>query len=162
MYVARNHTATVTTKNILEFSCVHCNSRREALVIGVGQGKGHSPFMLDDAGAKSRAASEAEVSSRKNAEEILKLARCPNCHMRDERAVTWKKTKAVLAALASFGFMIGLGFGLDALKNSSFGIWIFAPLGVFAAGFVYWLESAKLANVDGRVAFLEDETLKRC
>lgn len=57
--------------------------------------------------------------------------------MRDERAITWKKTKTVMAGVGSFVALIALGLFVDALKNTSFALWIFGP-------------------------FLEDPSLKTC
>lgn len=162
MYVGRNHTATITTRNVLSFDCVHCRQRASAIVIGVGQGRGHSPFMLDDSGAKDRAASSAEVNSRENAEQLLKLARCPNCHERDEGAVRSRKLKTIFAAAVGFTFLLLMGIGLDAVKSSSHGLWIFGPVAVLFSAFFYRAESAKWANVDRRVEFIEDPSLKKC
>ena len=60
MYVGRRHTATIRAKRVMSFRCVHCGHRAKALVVGVGQGQGSSPYFLDESGAKERAISGGE------------------------------------------------------------------------------------------------------
>jgi hypothetical protein len=154
MYVGRKHTSTVTLKTVLPFRCASCAHEAQALVVGVGQGQGNSPYFLDESGAKERAASSADSAARENATLTLKLAACPKCGARDEAAVRAIKLKAVAGVVACLVLLPLLGVFIDSLRRTSFGFWIFVVCGVFAAWGVWRSQSWKWTTIDHRVAFL--------
>jgi hypothetical protein len=157
MYVGRRHTVTAQSKQVLPFQCRSCNHQAMALVVGVGQGQGNSPYMLDESGAKQRAADSSRRAADDNARLTLKLAVCPKCHRRDEDALRSLKTKAVATMVAMVVGLFLLGLFFDSLKNTGFGVWIFGVTGLFAAWFVWQKSSWKWTTIDNRVAFLPDK-----
>lgn len=154
MYVGRRHTSTVTLKRVLPFQCPHCAHAAKALVIGIGQGQGNSPYFLDESGAKERASSAGERAAQENAELTLKLAVCPKCGTRDDAAVRALKGKAYFAVVASVVAMVLLGLFVDALKNTHYAMWIFGPGALFCAWAVWTQQSWKWTTIDNRVAFI--------
>jgi transcription elongation factor Elf1 len=160
MYVGRRHSATVTTKQILPFTCPSCRHEALAIAVGVGQGDGQSPFMLDEDGAKDRAASRAARSARDNARLTLSLAACPRCKKRDERAVSAVKRKAIAGALACLIGAPLFGVLLDQLMNTSFGVLIMAPIGALCAWFAWSSQKWKWETAEKRVAFLSTEDME--
>jgi hypothetical protein len=122
--------------------------------VGVGQGQGNSAFFLDEEGAKSRASSSAELEARRNLKQTLDLARCPRCGQRDEAALSHLRIKAVLGSLGAGVFLVAMGLILDAMKRGHVGLYIFAPIAVFTAGFIYWSQKWKWQTAEQRVAFL--------
>ncbi len=155
MYVGNRHTATVTVKDVLPFTCKLCGHEAEALVVGVGQGQGNSAFFLDEDGARSRASSSAEDNARKNLEQTLSLARCPRCHRQDGSALNGMRMKTILGSLGGAIFLLALGLFLDATHRGNTGMYICAPLAVLTAGFIYWSQKWKWETAEKRVAFIE-------
>lgn len=160
MYVGRKHTVTATTQKLFPFTCAFCKHEAFALVTGVGQGAGNSPYFLDEGGAKERASSQANENALENAEATLKLARCPSCFQRDEGAVRAVKAKAVASAIATLVFLVGMGFFLDAVQRSSFGLYIFVPIGLFTSIFIYKSQTWKWETVENRVSFFSKEDVE--
>ncbi len=162
MYVGRKHTVTATTQKLFPFVCPHCNHEAFALVTGVGQGAGNSPYFLDEGGAKERASSQANDAATENAAATLLLARCPSCFQRDEGAVRAVKGKAIAGALACLFIFPIFGLGLDAMHSgrSSAGLFIFAPLGALTAYFIYASQKWKWETADNRVSFFSKEELE--
>ena len=156
MYVGRRHQATITKPSLHPYTCQTCKHEAFALVTGVGQGVGQSPYFLDESGAKARASFEAETNAQANAELSLGLARCPSCMRRDESKVTSVKGKAVAGAVACVATFPLFGLFLDALHGgrSSVGLVIFVPLGFVCAWFVYASQKWKWETVDNRVVFI--------
>ncbi len=161
MYVGRKHTATVTKPALLTYTCSRCNHEAFALVTGVGQGAGQSPFFLDENGAKQRASSEAEDAAKANADLTLGLARCPSCQTRDESKHTALKGKAVAGSVACLVLFPFFGLLLDALHSgrSSAGLFIFVPLGFVMAWFAYASQKWKWETADNRVVFVSADDL---
>jgi hypothetical protein len=161
MYVGRKHTATVTKPALLPYTCSRCNHEAFALVTGVGQGAGQSPFFLDENGAQQRATSEAEEAAKANAELTLALARCPSCQTRDESKHTALKGKVVAGSIACVFVFPLFGLLLDALHSgrSSVGLFIFFPLGFVMAWFVYASQKWKWETAENRVLFVSADDL---
>lgn len=157
MYVGRKHTATITTKAILPFRCTFCRKESQALVVGVGQGQGNSPYFLDESGAKDRAKSSAERAAEENAQLTLSLAACPKCGRRDESVARALKAKAILGVVAAMIVLPLMGIGLDALQHTSFGLYIFMPCALLAAWMIWAQQKWKWETASGRVAFLPEE-----
>jgi hypothetical protein len=67
MYVGKSHTATITSRGVRTFVCPSCSHEALAIVVGVGQGAGQSPFFLDEEGAKERASREGAKNAEENA-----------------------------------------------------------------------------------------------
>lgn len=161
MYVGRRHTATVTAKTLLPYSCPNCRHEAFALVTGVGQGQGQSPYFLDESGAKERAGSQAEASARENAELTLSLARCPSCQRIDANKLGAVKGKTIAGSVACVVVFPVFGLILDALHGgrSSVGLVIFVPLGLLTAWLVYAQQKWKWETVENRVLFVSAEEL---
>lgn len=161
MYVGKSHTATITSRGVRTFVCPSCSHEALAVVVGVGQGAGQSPFFLDEEGAKDRASREGAKNAEENAALTLALARCPKCFVRDERKLTGEKAKAIAGALACIAIFPLFGLLLDATHSgrSSAGLFIFVPLGFVTAYFVFVSQRWKWETVDNRVHFLTDEEL---
>ncbi len=157
MYVGRRHSATVTIKRVLPFHCPHCAHQARALVVGIGQGQGTSPYFLDESGAKQRASSGAERAAEENAALTLKVARCPSCHKRDEQALQAMRTKVILGAVACLVALPLMGLVMDALQRASFGLYIFGPIGVITAWFLWSSKKWQWETADRRVAFVDPE-----
>lgn len=117
-------------------------------------GEGNSPYFLDESGAQDRARSAGSRAADENARLTLRLARCPRCKRRDEGALRALKAKAVAAVVATLVLFPLFGVGLDALNRSDFGVWIFAPLGLLVAVFLWRMQSWKWTTIDHRVAFV--------
>jgi hypothetical protein len=154
MYVGNRHTATVTVKEVMPFTCKLCGHEAEALVVGVGQGQGNSAYFLDEEGAKTRASSSAEVSARKNLTQTLSLARCPRCNRQDGAALSGLRTKTLLGSLGGAAFLILLGLFLDWTHSGNIGMYICGPLAIFTGGFIYWSQKWKWETAENRVAFI--------
>jgi hypothetical protein len=157
MYVGRKHTATITTRSILPFRCIFCKKESLAVVIGVGQGQGNSPYFLDESGAKDRAKSSAERAAEENARLTLSMAACPKCGRRDESVARGLKTKAVLGVVGAMIVLPLMGIALDALQSRSFGLYIFMPCALLAAWMIWTQQKWKWQTVAGRVAFVEED-----
>src|SRR4051812_31928236 len=98
MYVGRRHSAKVTLREVLDFTCAKCTHKTQALVTASGTGQGNSPFFLDDSGAQERAMSSADEDAREKLAETLRLATCPKCHARNEAAVRTLQIKVAFVA----------------------------------------------------------------
>lgn len=161
MYVGKSHTATITSRGVRTFVCPSCSHEALAIVVGVGQGAGQSPFFLDEEGAKERASREGAKNAEENAAFTLSLARCPKCFWRDDRKIALEKAKAMAGALACVLVFPLFGLLLDASHSgrSSAGLFIFVPLGFFTAFFVFVSQRWKWETVENRVHFLSDEEL---
>jgi hypothetical protein len=157
MYVGRQHTVTATAKTVLPFRCVHCGHSARALVVGVGQGAGNSPYFLDEQGAKGRARSKAEEAAHENAELTVRLAECPKCGKTDGSALSSLKGKAAAGAIACIVLFPVFGLILDGMQKTSFGLWIFAPLGVLTAWLVWAKQKWKWETAATRVAFVPED-----
>ncbi len=128
------------------------------MVLGVGQGAGNSPFLLDEAGARDRARSSAQAAAEKNARLTVTLATCPKCFQNDRAAIAALRMKAIAGALAVlFGFPL-FGLLLDSMRRSHMGVVIFGPLGVLTAWFVYTSQTWKWTTVERRVEFLNESS----
>lgn len=161
MYVGKSHTATITSRGVRTFVCPSCAHEALAVVVGVGQGAGQSPFFLDEEGAKERASREGTKNAEENAALTLALARCPKCFARDEGKLTAEKAKAIAGAVACIAIFPLFGLLLDASHSgrSSAGLFIFVPLGFVTAYFVFVSQRWKWETVDNRVHFLTDDEL---
>jgi hypothetical protein len=157
MYVGRRHTVTVTSKQLLPYACPFpdCKHEAVALVVGVGQGEGNSPYFLDETGAKERASQKGSHAADENARLTLRLARCPRCKRRDDTALRAVKGKAIAAVVATLVLFPLFGMFIDSLNHSSFGTWIFGVIALFVAVFIWKMQSWKWTTIDHRVAFVK-------
>ncbi len=127
MYVGRQHTAPVATVDNDRFVCIHCKYECDALVTGVGEGTGRSPYFLDNAGARDRARDEAVGEARSNMHWALAGATCPQCGKHDGSArwhVYWTSGVRGLAYGALVGALV-----VTALKGSTAG-WVGGVIGL--------------------------------
>jgi hypothetical protein len=69
------------------FHCRSCRYASQAMVNASGRGRGQSLLVLDEAGARERAAGQADEEARIEAAKIIELAPCPACGKRKAYAV---------------------------------------------------------------------------
>lgn len=127
VYVGRHHTTSIATVNNDRFVCIHCNYECDALVTGLGEGSGSSPYFLDDDGARGRARDEAVGEARSNMHWALAGASCPQCGKHD-RAARWHVYWTSGVRGLAYGALIGVAI-VAALKGSTAG-WIGGVLGL--------------------------------
>ena len=119
MYAGRQYQAQVVTSESTRYVCMHCNFECDAMVTGIGDGTGRSPYFLDNAGARQRARDEAAVNARANMGWALRGARCPKCGKRDQGARRFVYMVSALRGLL-FGAIAGV-LPVAALKGSASG-----------------------------------------
>lgn len=153
MYIGRKYTATRTAPFELEYACTRCGYRCDALVIGVGQGVGNSPYMLDDSGAQQRAHVAAEKDARSNAELVLGLAACKRCRQRPGLARFW-----IVNVLGAAGIVLGswlIAALLSGRRSSATPYVIFGIMGLVCVVVLWVTRSKHLTTADARVHFGE-------
>ncbi len=156
MYVGEKHTVTRTARGLQHYRCASCGHAADALVVGVGQGEGASPFFLDREGAQSRAASSAEAAAEENVKLTLGLARCPACGERDAATVRGFWAQAILAWIGSTLMVLGIGWLVYSLQHRASALWIFGPIALATGPLIYWMQYHwKWSTADARVTFLE-------
>jgi hypothetical protein len=153
MYVGKQYTATVRKGFELEYRCKHCGFTSDTTVIGVGMGKGNSPYFLDGEGARSRAAQSAGSDARTNAELTLKLCPCPKCRKRDAAGFI---ASSAFAMVGSAGFVWGVGWLIGSIKGRMDDaiLWIFGLLGLAMPVILFFtMVQWKWTTAEGRVIF---------
>jgi hypothetical protein len=85
-YFGSQHGATAEGKFDGIFRCRSCGLEKGARARALGTGSGHSPFYLNEAGARGRAIENAASDAAFNAEVLLELVPCPSCGERDAAA----------------------------------------------------------------------------
>ena len=155
MYIGNKHTATTTTSRILDFSCSNCGHKEKVLVTGVGQGQGNSAYFLDESGAKDRAAEGANKKALKNVHQTLKMAKCPNCGMRNKKNMQDFWLIQTLKLVGSFLAMLLMGAFIYAVTEDDVVYIIFGICGLIVVPFIYFVDVHwRWKTVDGRVQFL--------
>jgi hypothetical protein len=126
-YAAREYDASAALADTRRFFCVHCNHECDAMVTGVGQGHGQSPFFLDNGGARDRARDQALGNASANMHFALRGAKCPRCGKHDARP----RRYVYLTSIAR-GLPIGLllGIAILAMFEGSKSGWV---IGIAAA-----------------------------
>lgn len=101
MYVGKKLTATRSAVLEAAFRCEACGFASPVRVRGVGEGTGRSPFLLDDAGARTRADASATKAAETNAKDLLAVVPCPRCAKRSDAGVeAFRKTTLHLSLAA--------------------------------------------------------------
>jgi hypothetical protein len=139
MFVARKHSAFEGATAEGRWTCKSCGWSGTAVAIGVGEGAGASPFLLDEAGAKQRARSQAQEAALRDAGLALAIAPCPQCDVRDPAAVKAFKRKAALMTAGLFALGLAVGVMIGALTHPTYGLCV----GLLAAGAGIWVENQK-------------------
>lgn len=160
MYVGRRMISTVTVRDILSYTCKHCEFRGEALVTAVGQGQGQSPFFLDNEGAANRASERAERDAREKLVDTIGIATCPSCGKRDASAVRGAYVWAILLGLGLAAVCWGVFFVLDLERHRPLGLTLraVASAGVFAG--VLFLRLRAVFSADKRVQWTDVPKVK--
>ncbi len=159
MYVGNQHTSTTTVTKELDFQCSHCGTTSRVAVTGVGQGRGASPYFLDEDGAADRSHNRAQKAALKNVQETLKIARCPRCGKTNSEAVRnfWLIQAAKI--LGGIAFLQFLGFIIYGLDNKSFVFVIFGVVSILYIPLIYFLDIHwRWKTKDGRVQYLGEAT----
>ena len=86
MYAGRSYQAQVVTSESTRYQCMHCGFECDAMVTGIGEGSGSSPFFLDNDGARDRARMDASAGASNNMHYALRSATCPKCGKHDAGA----------------------------------------------------------------------------
>ncbi|HEU0035188.1 MAG TPA: hypothetical protein VFQ53_31400 [Kofleriaceae bacterium] len=119
MYIGRQYQAKVVTSQHDRFCCVHCQYECEALVTGIGEGSGRSPYFIDNAGASERAHAGALGNAQANMRYALRGAKCPRCGKHDRRVHAYVYLISALLGLG-LGLLVS-GLILAAAQGSRFG-----------------------------------------
>jgi len=119
MYAGRNYQAQVVMSESTRYQCMHCGFECDAMVTGIGEGSGRSPYFLDNDGARDRARMDASAGASNNMHYALRSAVCPKCGKHDAGA---RREVYVLSALRGllFGALLG-GVVLVLFKGSTTG-----------------------------------------
>jgi hypothetical protein len=67
------------------------------------------------------------------------------------------RTKVILGAVACLVALPLMGLVMDALQRASFGLYIFGPIGVITAWFLWSSKKWQWETADRRVAFVDSE-----
>ena len=157
MYVGKQVTVTSKFETVLPYHCKQCGYNSEAVVIGVGQGAGNSPYFMNNSGAQEKAHSRATSAAEKNAELTLSLKRCPKCGGRDEASVRGFWLKSILGLVGVSLFLLATAGLIFAIDRKSWVFWIFGPLALITPLILYKMTVGwKWSTVDQRVAFLDE------
>jgi hypothetical protein len=87
VYVSREFRASVSHTEIARFTCASCAFTGEVMARGEGQGVAEAPFFIGQQSAATNAQKIASKSAAKDAQELISLACCPKCSVRDRAAV---------------------------------------------------------------------------
>jgi hypothetical protein len=129
-----------------------CQFSADALVIGVGQGVGNSPYLLDNEGASGRADDAAERAAIVNAELVLGLAPCKRCGHRPGLARFWVRNALGAGLLAAFCGGLWALLERAHFPPSTLVVCLAGAAGFGVAGYLSWLT---LSTAPDRVRFLE-------
>lgn len=115
LYLGTDHKASRSARFLLKFDCERCGHAAAATVIGEGEGSSLSFLGLDNEGARTRSAAEAEQAARKNAEWKVGLRPCPQCREADPKVyrrfmltATWQVGLHALMVAAWIAFLMML------------------------------------------------------
>jgi hypothetical protein len=80
-YIGRTYTITVSGAVSTRARCGHCSTAFEYNIRRNGMGNGHSPFLLNNSGAKRTAERRARMALERALAEAVEPVHCPTCGM---------------------------------------------------------------------------------
>jgi hypothetical protein len=110
MYIGNSYTAWFKYPITVEHQCSMCRNTAQFRVVGLGMGKGASPYFLNETGAENKAEERAQKAAKKNAFATAKLIKCPACGNRDAKEVRnfWLLQLAKIVGGAAFFLLLGV------------------------------------------------------
>lgn len=152
LYFGKRYSLEAAAGVVLPFWCQHCGHRASCDVTGVGEGRGHSVYLLDDEGAAERAVERASDNALADAQYKLGLASCPGCGRRNRVAVASHWLGGLLKASAAIIVFGGIAIFLG--QDSPTLMAVFAVLGLVAACALFANCVAKNRQAVSHVEFL--------
>jgi hypothetical protein len=142
-----------------EYRCPSCGFTAPVWILGLGEGTGHSPYMLDDEGAVRQAREEAKSSAEldaANLRDFLGCASCPSCRKIDRRSLIRFWLRGALLVAAAVGVFTLIGIGLPMLDPGPVEAarWIATLGGIVAALFIAQSQLFQWLGIRNRITFV--------
>jgi hypothetical protein len=153
IYAGMKFEATRTDTFVHEFTCKKCGFSCDADVRARGYAQAHSPFFLDNDGARRRASEDAWAASAKNARATLRFVTCPRCCFKNRLGLALFLLQVLLLlSLAAGLFFVFAGYFWSAHEQGM--ALLFGAGGVAMMVGLYWAYfHPKWAGADRRVIF---------